>query len=85
MDRRQTYSKPSQNTVSSNTFGASIGKGEIHSPEEVPVGTHIIHPKLGEGVVIKLDFVMGEGVVTVRFTQAGDKKLYLRFAQFDIK
>lgn len=55
-----------------------------HSPEEVPVGTTIIHPKLGEGVVTKLDFVMGEGVITVKFSQAGDKKLYLRFAQFNI-
>lgn len=56
-----------------------------HSPEEVPVGTHIIHSKLGEGIVTKLDFVMGEGVVTVQFAQAGEKKLYLRFAQFNIK
>ncbi len=56
-----------------------------HSPEEVPVGTRIIHSKLGEGIVTKLDFVMGEGVITVSFTQAGEKKLYLRFAQFNIK
>lgn len=55
-----------------------------HTPEEVPVGTHILHSKLGEGTVIKLDFVMGEGVVTVRFKQAGVKKLYLRFAVFQI-
>ncbi len=67
---------------------ASISKGKpmagTHSPEEVPVGTRIVHPKLGEGVVTKLDFVMGEGVITVKFNQAGDKKLYLRFAQFNI-
>lgn len=55
-----------------------------HTPEEVPVGTRIIHSKLGEGVVTKLDFVMGEGVITVKFSQAGEKKLYLRFAQFNI-
>ena len=56
----------------------------IHSPEEVPVGTRIVHAKLGEGVVTKLDFVMGEGVITVKFAQAGEKKLYLRFAQFNL-
>lgn len=56
-----------------------------HSPDEVPVGTHIIHAKLGEGIVTKLDFVMGEGVITVHFSQAGEKKLYLRFAQFKIQ
>ncbi len=67
---------------------ASAPKGKpmagTHSPEEVPVGTRIVHPKLGEGVVTKLDFVMGEGVITVNFNQAGDKKLYLRFAQFNL-
>ncbi len=71
------------------TVSVSIANGKpmagTHSPEEVPVGTHIVHPKLGEGIVTKLDFVMGEGVITVKFTQAGDKKLYLRFAQFNIK
>lgn len=55
-----------------------------HSPDEVQVGTRILHAKLGQGTVVKLDFVMGEGVVTVRFDQAGEKKLYLRFAQFTI-
>ncbi len=67
---------------------ASVSKGKpmagTHTPEEVPVGTRIVHPKLGEGVVTKLDFVMGEGVITVKFNQAGDKKLYLRFAQFNL-
>ena len=85
MDAALSNSKPSKTAASANAFGTDVGKGTIHTPEEVPVGTHIIHPKLGEGVVVKLDFVMGEGVVTVRFAQAGDKKLYLRFAQFDIK
>ncbi len=56
----------------------------MHSAEEVPVGTRIVHPKLGEGIVTKLDFVMGEGVITVKFNQAGEKKLYLRFAQFNL-
>ncbi|MCM1296761.1 MAG: UvrD-helicase domain-containing protein [Muribaculaceae bacterium] len=55
-----------------------------HTPEEVQPGTRIRHAKLGEGVVTKLDFVMGEGVITVRFSQAGEKKLYLRFATFQI-
>lgn len=58
--------------------------GGTHTPDEVSVGTRIVHAKLGEGVITKLDFVMGEGVITVKFTQAGEKKLYLRFAQFSI-
>lgn len=73
---------PSSRTASSAPKGRNPG---THTPEEVPVGTLIIHPKLGEGVVTKLDFVMGEGVVTVKFSQAGEKKLYLRFAQFNLK
>ena len=67
---------------------ASGQKGQVpgtHTPDEVPVGTHIVHAKLGEGIVTKLDFVMGEGVITVKFAQAGEKKLYLRFAQFKIE
>ena len=64
---------------------SKVNTSGIHSPEEVPVGTHIIHAKLGEGVVTKLDYVMGEGVITVSFAQAGEKKLYLRFAQFNIQ
>lgn len=73
-------------TSSRTSYSAAKGRNPgTHTPEEVPVGTQIIHPKLGEGVVTKLDFVMGEGVITVSFAQAGDKKLYLRFAQFNIK
>ncbi|MDE6017565.1 MAG: UvrD-helicase domain-containing protein [Muribaculaceae bacterium] len=75
-----------QNSIDNISSSSSKPKTPgTHSPEEVPVGTHIIHAKLGEGVVTKLDFVMGEGVITVKFSQAGEKKLYLRFAQFNIK
>ncbi|MDE6632434.1 MAG: ATP-binding domain-containing protein, partial [Muribaculaceae bacterium] len=94
-----TYDTPRSNSYGRNASGHSdssaggiISKpGDLkrktpgtHNPEEVPVGTRIVHSKLGEGVVTKLDFVMGEGVITVKFTQAGEKKLYLRFAQFNI-
>ncbi|MDE6741296.1 MAG: UvrD-helicase domain-containing protein [Muribaculaceae bacterium] len=84
-------SSSESSSVSNGNFTSVTSNGtrgrtqSIHTADEVPVGTHIIHPKLGEGVVTKLDFVMGEGVITVRFAQAGDKKLYLRFAQFDLK
>ena len=73
----------SQETPAANSAEKGRNAG-THTPEEVPVGTRIIHPKLGEGVVVKLDYVMGDGVITVRFAQAGDKKLYLRFAQFNL-
>lgn len=84
MDRYNSYRKPS---VSGYGSGYKSPGGKIpgtHTPDEVPVGTRILHSKLGEGEVIKIDFVMGEGVITVRFNQAGEKKLYLRFAQFTI-
>ncbi|MDE6342278.1 MAG: ATP-binding domain-containing protein, partial [Muribaculaceae bacterium] len=58
---------------------------DSHTPDEITPGTVIIHAKLGEGIVRKLDYVMGEGVITVDFKQAGEKKLYLRFARFKIK
>ena len=95
MNRYNSYRKVSKRSFAS-TYDTSCKQESkaverkskengIHSPEEVPVGTQIIHPKLGAGVVTKLDFVMGEGVITVKFTQAGEKKLYLRFAQFNIQ
>ncbi|MDE7096202.1 MAG: ATP-dependent helicase, partial [Muribaculaceae bacterium] len=90
--RSNKYSRLSEGNAlmsgSSRMISAGSQKGKTpgtHSPEEVPVGTRIIHAKLGEGVVTKLDYVMGEGVITVKFSQAGEKKLYLRFAQFNIK
>ena len=88
--RRPSYGlggagKPSASQETPAANSAEKGRnGGTHTPDEVPVGTRIIHPKLGEGVVVKLDYVMGDGVITVRFAQAGDKKLYLRFAQFNL-
>lgn len=64
--------------------GGKTSGGDTHRPEDVKPGTRILHAKLGEGIVTKLDFVMGEGVITVDFKQAGEKKLYLRFAKFSI-
>ncbi|MDE6549065.1 MAG: UvrD-helicase domain-containing protein [Muribaculaceae bacterium] len=81
-----TYDPSRRSSSTIRPAGASKGNAPgTHSADEVPVGTHIVHAKLGEGVVTKLDFVMGEGVITVNFAQAGEKKLYLRFAQFNIQ
>lgn len=77
--------KKTSDIVSHRSGGIAGEVAATHHPDEVPVGTKIIHAKLGEGIVTKLDFVMGEGVITVRFAQAGEKKLYLRFAQFKIQ
>lgn len=89
MDRYNSFRGGSPHRIASpRPSGRSIVAGRTspltHTPEEVPVGTRILHDKLGRGVVTKLDYVMGEGVITVNFSQAGDKKLYLRFAQFSI-
>ncbi|MCM1489893.1 MAG: UvrD-helicase domain-containing protein [Muribaculum sp.] len=98
MDRYNRMSRLSAQTVSSRFAGAKSQSTDFtternekasmiagtHSVNDVKVGTRIKHTKLGEGVVIKIDFVMGEGVITVRFSQAGEKKLYLRFAVFEI-
>lgn len=68
-------------TVSSPAGSAIKG---VHSPQEVPVGTRILHPKLGEGKVTALGNVAGEPSITVEFVQVGVKKLLLKFAKFDI-
>lgn len=79
------FSNASNNSLIRPAASSNEKSSGTHSPDEVPVGTRIIHAKLGEGIVTKLDYVMGEGVITVKFSQAGDKKLYLRFAQFTVK
>lgn len=82
-----TYgSKPATvRTEAAPASSSANDTGDIHTPDEVKVGTRIVHAKLGKGVISKIDFVMGEGVITVQFTNAGEKKLYLRFAKFNIE
>lgn len=77
--------KPLGNIDSRSRVNATPASGDIHTPDEVSPGTVIVHAKLGEGVIRKLDYVMGEGVITVDFKQAGEKKLYLRFARFKVR
>ncbi len=88
------YSERYMNTTSPKRVGSIVSDRksvsetdakDIHTADEITPGTVIIHAKLGEGTVRKLDYVMGEGVITVDFRQAGEKKLYLRFARFTIK
>lgn len=81
---RQAESRTSASPMPTGSV-ADPNEGTIHTPEEIKVGTKIIHAKLGRGVVSKIDFVMGEGVITVEFSNAGEKKLYLRFAKFKIE
>ena len=81
--KKEASSSATGGMAGSNGSGAD--GGGLHTPDEVGVGTKIVHAKLGRGVVTKLDYVMGEGVITVRFAQAGEKKLYLRFARFSIE
>lgn len=80
---RRNSSTMTAGGAASTSSSAGPGPG-AHTPEEVGPGTKIVHAKLGEGVVKKLDFVMGEGVITVDFKSAGEKKLYLKFARFEI-
>lgn len=95
-----SYRKASSATPTGTKYGttstvgkstsASLGSvplsqaGATHTPDEVQPGTRILHAKLGEGTVVKLDYVMGEGVITVDFKSAGEKKLYLKFAHFTL-
>lgn len=81
-----TTATKSYTTASSHVLKRKDDTGDTtHTPEEVKPGTKIIHAKLGKGIVSKIDFVMGEGVITVQFSNAGEKKLYLRFAKFKIE
>ena len=57
---------------------------QLHSTEEVAVGTRIEHKQFGIGVVKSLDNIAGLPSISVEFKQVGLKKLLLQYARFKI-
>ena len=51
---------------------------------EVKVGQMIAHDRFGQGEVIKVDGTGDNAKATIRFKNAGEKQLLLRFARFTI-
>ena len=48
------------------------------------LGTRVLHPEFGEGVVKSLDGPPDNQRATVFFRRGGSKRLYVRFAQLEI-
>ncbi len=55
-----------------------------HSASELSSGMRIRHNRFGEGEIVAVSSFSGEDTITVVFDQAGEKKLLLKFAKFDI-
>lgn len=68
-------------SASSISQGVSSGKADTHSVE---VGRLIEHERFGRGEVVRLEGSGDNCKATVRFENAGDKQLLLKFARFKI-
>ncbi len=68
-------------SASSVSHGTSSGKADTHG---VDVGRIIEHERFGRGEVVRLEGSGDNCKATVRFENAGDKQLLLKFARFKI-
>lgn len=68
-------------SASSISHGVSSGKADTHGVE---VGRLIEHERFGRGEVVRLEGSGDNCKATVRFENAGDKQLLLKFARFKI-
>ena len=68
-------------SASSISQGVSPGKADTHGVE---VGRLIEHERFGRGEVVRLEGSGDNCKATVRFENAGDKQLLLKFARFKI-
>ena len=68
-------------SASSISQGVSSGKADTHGVE---VGRLIEHERFGRGEVVRLEGSGDNCKATVRFENAGDKQLLLKFARFKI-
>ena len=68
-------------SASSISQGVSLGKADTHGVE---VGRLIEHERFGRGEVVRLEGSGDNCKATVRFENAGEKQLLLKFARFKI-
>jgi DNA helicase-2/ATP-dependent DNA helicase PcrA len=54
---------------------------KVNTPKGLTVGDRVLHERFGEGEVIELEGTGGNAKVTVKFKNAGEKKLLLKFAK----
>lgn len=58
---------------------------KVNTPEALTVGDKVLHKLFGEGEVIELEGTGGNARVTIKFKNAGEKKLLLKFAKLIIR
>jgi DNA helicase-2/ATP-dependent DNA helicase PcrA len=65
-----------------NTGAATTAPVEkVNMPEGLTVGNRVLHERFGEGEVIALEGTGSNAKATVKFRNAGEKKLLLKFAK----
>lgn len=83
------YGTATQRSVSgisrcSSPNSSSAAQVGTHTIAELKRGLKIRHDRFGEGTIVALTSLADQDAITVAFDQAGEKKLLLRFAKFDI-
>lgn len=85
--------RPSATGYGHPLYGASKGRSSAspsgagprqHTAAELRSGMKIRHDRFGEGEIVAVSSLSGNDSITVIFNQAGEKKLLLKFARFDI-
>ncbi|MCD7898819.1 MAG: UvrD-helicase domain-containing protein [Bacteroides sp.] len=73
---------PSRSMRKVDSLAASSGSASTTQNNDLQVGERIEHERFGVGEVIKLDGTGDNRKATIRFQNAGEKQLLLRFARF---
>ena len=98
--RKNTYRTSSNSSIYPSfpkTEAASLAKKQpvttqakpegdmtMHEAAELTLGMKIFHNVFGEGVITKIDTSTSNHIIHANFSEAGEKKLLLKFAKFII-
>jgi DNA helicase-2/ATP-dependent DNA helicase PcrA len=87
--RRQSVAPPSNTSgytrmKNTKTGSSADAAKKVNIPEGLIVGTKVLHERFGEGEVIELEGIENNAKVTVKFKNAGEKKLLFKFAKLVI-
>ena len=81
---RTTHPVAPSRPVSPTPPPAANGNFNIHTADELTVGTEILHQRFGRGEVIKIDTSGSDAKIDVMFNDGQTRKLLLKFAKFEI-
>ncbi len=85
--RRRTASPPRarQHTPAARRTGSTMPRYEDYSQERQPlyIGCEVKHPRFGLGKIVRMDGAGESMKITVRFYEAGEKRLLVKYANLE--